>query len=78
MNGNRCNAMDNGDCIICKKPRHIEILLDGWYLNEDIKNIYIAYLQTGIRVPVTRLIFESWKVGFDNLEYSNQDIIMLN
>ncbi|MBQ4523457.1 MAG: hypothetical protein IJA10_10990 [Lachnospiraceae bacterium] len=59
-------------CCKCHCPHLQELLLDGWYvgdkngfLNDDS---YYAELQTGIRVPVNKEIYDAWKQGWDSDE----------
>jgi len=45
-------------CAFCDYKFKIEeLLVDGFYVEDDD---YIAYLQTGIRVPVSKEIYEEW------------------
>lgn len=60
-------------CCNCEKPHFQELYLDGWcvgdkhgFLNEDS---YYAKLQTGIRVPVNKEIYDAWKQGWSKEPY---------
>jgi len=66
-------------CCECYTPHLQELLLDGWYvgdkngfLNDDS---YFALLQTGIRVPVNKEIYEVWKQGWSNEPYESKNSI---
>lgn len=69
-------------CCECSVPHLQELLLDGWYvgdkngfLNDDT---YYALLQTGIRVPVNKEVYEAWKNGWSNEPYpSNSEVYEL-
>lgn len=66
-------------CCECYAPHHQELLLDGWYVgNKDgflTDDSYYAQLQTGIRVPVNKEIYDAWKNGWENKPWTNKDKI---
>ena len=55
----KCFKQKQNICAFCDYKFKIEeLLVDGFYVKDDD---YIAYLQTGIRVPVSKEIYEDWK-----------------
>lgn len=65
-------------CCNCEKPHFQELYLDGWcvgnqygFLDEDS---YYAQLQTGIRVPVNKEIYDAWKQGWENELFSTDSV----
>jgi len=63
-----CNDKPKEECIYCKNKNKLEeLLIDGFYVTDDD---YIAHLQTGIRVPVTREVYEEWKSSIER-EYDD-------
>lgn len=64
-------------CCCCPVGHNQELLLDGWYvgdkygfLNDDS---YFASLQTGIRVPVNKEVYEEWRKGWTNEGWTSDD-----
>lgn len=57
-------------CCQCYAPHLQELLMDGWYVgNKDgylTEDSYYALLQTGIRVPVNKEVYDAWKKGWAN------------
>lgn len=55
-------------CCQCYSPHLQELLLDGWYVGDKngflSDDCYVAKLQTGIRVPVPKAVYDAWKDGF--------------
>lgn len=51
-----------------------ELLLDGWYVGDKNgfldENSYCAELQTGIRVPVDKKIYDAWIQGWEKEPYN--------
>ena len=55
----KCFKEKQNICVFCDYKFKIEeLLIDGFYIEDED---YIAYLQTGIRVPVSKEIYEEWK-----------------
>ena len=67
------------NCVNCKEPHFQELLIDGWYVGNKYgfldDNSYIAYLQTGIRVPVNREIYDAWVNGFTDEPGCSKDMV---
>ena len=61
-------------CCQCYTPHLQELLMDGWYVGDKNgfldDDSYYAQLQTGIRVPVNKEVYEAWKQGWSNEPYS--------
>lgn len=58
-----CVDKPKENCIDCKHKNKLEeLLIDGWYVTDDD---YIAYLQTGVRVPVKREVYYEWRSGIE-------------
>ena len=56
----KCFDNKQNICAFCNHENKLEeLLIDGFYVRDDD---YIAYLQTGIRVPVSKDIYEEWIV----------------
>jgi len=54
----KCFEEKQGICAYCNHKSKIEeFLVDGFYVEN---NDYIAYLQTGIKVPVSKEVYEEW------------------
>jgi hypothetical protein len=50
--GGKCVDHKNKNCLNCNEwRRHEEILIDGFYAERDW---YVVFLQTGIRVPISK------------------------
>ena len=69
-------------CCNCEKPHFQELCLDGWYVGDKMgylnKDSYYAQLQTGIRVPVNKEVYEAWKRGWgDEYYYSDSRVYEL-
>lgn len=66
-------------CCNCQKPHLQELLLDGWYVGDKhgflTEDCYVAKLQTGIRVPVSKVVYDAWKVGFTKEPRTSNDIV---
>lgn len=66
-------------CCMCHTPHLQELLLDGWYVGNQHgfldDDSYFALLQTGIRVPVNREIYNAWCQGWSNEPYSNDNLV---
>ena len=58
-------------------PHHQELLLDGWYVGDKngflTDDSYYALLQTGIRVPVNKEVYEEWKKGWADEPTTDDD-----
>lgn len=75
-----CDFRDiKGQCCVCYAPHLQELWLDGWivgdkygFLNDDS---YYAKLQTGIRVPVNKEIYDAWKEGWSTEPHCSDDKI---
>ena len=61
-------------CCLCYIPHLQELLLDGWYVGNKNgfldDNSYYAELQTGIRVPVDKRIYDAWSQGWEIEPYN--------
>ena len=59
---------------MCYIPHLQELLLDGWYVGNKNgfldDNSYYAELQTGIRVPVDKRIYDAWSQGWEIEPYN--------
>lgn len=64
-------------CCQCYTPHHQELLLDGWYVGDKngflTDDSYYALLQTGIRVPVNKEVYEEWKKGWADEPTTDDD-----
>lgn len=64
-------------CCSCYSPHLQELLMDGWYVGDKngrlTEDSYFAKLQTGIRVPVNREVFEVWQQGWSNESYRSDN-----
>lgn len=59
----KCNDKSKENCKYCDNKNKIEeLLIDGFYVED---NDYIAYLQTGVRVPVNREVYDIWRSGVE-------------
>lgn len=62
-------------CCECYVPHLQELLLDGWYVGNKNgfldDDSYYAMLQTGIRVPVNKEIYDAWKQGWSKEPYED-------
>lgn len=60
---------------MCYSPHLQELLLDGWYVGNEHgfldDNSYYAELQTGIRVPVDKTIYDAWIQGWEIEPYNS-------
>ncbi|MBQ8218415.1 MAG: hypothetical protein IJZ79_01360 [Bacilli bacterium] len=79
---NDCKPNNMLACVNCQFPHFQELLIDGWYVGNKYgqltDNCYVAYLQTGIRVPVNKEVYEAWLSGFsDEPRYSSDSIYEL-
>jgi len=77
-----CKSANIQKCVNCPIPHFQELLIDGWYVGDKngqlTDNCYVAYLQTGIRVPVNAEVYEAWLYGFtDEPRYSNDAVYEL-
>lgn len=67
-------------CLNCEAPHFQELLIDGWYVGDKNGGLtdgcYVATLQTGIRVPVPKLIYDAWKDGFSSSGYISDDYVI--
>lgn len=66
-------------CCNCDKPHFQELCLDGWYVGNRYgfldEDSYYAQLQTGIRVPVNKEIYEAWQKGWTKEPWTSEDRI---
>ena len=64
-------------CCQCYTPHHQELLLDGWYVGDKngflTDDSYYALLQTGIRVPVNKEVYEEWQKGWADEPTTDDD-----
>ena len=64
-------------CCFCHAPHFQDLFLDGWCVGDKngflTDDSYYALLQTGIRVPVNKEIYEEWKNGWTNEEGVSDD-----
>lgn len=62
-------------CCVCSAPHYQELLMDGWYVGDRngvlTDDSYYAMLQSGIRVPVCKEIYDAWKAGWSKEPYSS-------
>jgi len=69
------------NCVNCERPHFQELLIDGWYVGNENgfldDNSYVASLQTGIRVPIDKTIYDTWVNGFTNESMSFEDPIYI-